>query len=305
MHSFDLELLPKQLLKEQILWEHTIPRTPLRGVLYNLRLMSSRNMLSTADSPVLEKVLNAIRSPYGLASSQLQPAEILGIISQVEAGFSLPSKGTHKQAQMMRKHGDRPHSDLTQELGKLLDSSFSNMSSLPCSVHLSVDIRQCAKNKCWGSWDLSCLRALTVTILSLVHANTNLTLSYITENRLAFIEVSTEDNMASVMHKLQSVSQTAEKLRPEKVLRWGREVKHSDLVLCVTASSGLDSKDEILAELEQARADEVKVKFIYWAMASQHMEVPASDKNYPNILDIWGWSADSTRIIQAFAKDFF
>ena len=186
-----------------------------------------------------------------------------------------------------------------------LDSSSMNVPKLPCKVHICVDI-QSDKNQCWGAWNLSCLRAVSLTIFSLLHADTDLTVSYYKQNRLKFIDVSARDSMATILGKLTEKAETSNKVKPEAVLRWSRESPGTtDLVTVVTDSNVITSTADIWAELEQAKVDDIKVKFIHWALASRELEVSPHSDNYPNTLGITGWSQDSTRIIQTFAKDFY
>ena len=258
--------------------------------------------LGSDQSPALKSVLFSLRDPLALASSKLQPAEILGILNQVEAGF----RGPNNQKKGVPKY--YPSQELVQELTRTLHSSFSNVTEMPGSVHVAVDTLQCARHKCWGAWNLSCLRAVSVTILSLVHSKMDVTVSYFTNEGVAFIEVSTSDSVTSLVEKLREVSKSGGRVRPEAVLRSDREAgRAKDLVLCVTASDIVqqEAKEEVWAELLQARVNEEKVKFLYWALSSKHLENPVKNPNFSNMLELYGWSPDSTRIIQAFARDFF
>lgn len=269
--------------------------------------MAFKGFLSSEESVVKKKVEAVLRDRHALRASKLQPAEILGILTQVEAGFALSPSGTHATAHQRRVPRLKPHPDLEKELAKMLDSSSMNVPKLPCKVHICVDI-QSDKNQCWGAWNLSCLRAVSLTIFSLLHADTDLTVSYYKQNRLKFIDVSARDTMDTILGKLTEKAGTASKVQPEGLLRWNREsggTRPTDLVMIVTDSNILASPDDIWAELEQAKVDNIRVKFIHWALASKELEVSPHNENFPNTLGITGWSQDSTRIIQAFAKDFF
>ena len=306
-HTFDLDLVGTELLKDESIWEHCIGRTSLRGVLSRLRQMTSKGFLATEESPVKKKVLAVLRDKHALRASKLQPAEILGILTQVEAGFALSPGGEHAAAHLKRVPQFKSHSDLEKELAKMLDSSAINVAKLPCKVHICVDI-QSNKNRCWGAWNLGCLRAVSLTLFSLLQADTELTVSYYKRDRLKFIEFSARDSMATILAKLTEKAVTATKVSPEGLLRWSRERPGTtDLVMVVTDSNVLTTTevDDIWAEMEQARVNDIKVKFIHWALASKKLEVSPTNENYPNILGITGWSPDSMRIIQTFARDLF
>lgn len=273
--------------------------------------MTSKGLLHLLNSPVLRLVLCSLRDRLALSSSQLQPSEILGVLTQVEADFKLPH-GKHSEFHKKYVPQHSPHPELKKELMKTLEASFSNVAPVGGRVHVAVDTRQCANVSCWGAWDLSCFKAISVTVLSLLHANMDLTLSYFTEDSLGFIEVSTRDEVGSIMEKLKKASEASSRGRvsPEKVLRWNGEERQGqgkELVLCITASDILKEEvtQGIWAQMAQARVNEVEIKFIYWALACKKLEMTVSNENYPNIIDLWGWSPDSTRIIQAFAEDLF
>ena len=273
--------------------------------------MTCKGFLSTEESPVRKKVESVLRDRHALRASNLQPAEILGVLAQLEVGFAL-SPGTHKPAHERRVPKCRPHPSLEKELARMLEASSMNVAKLPCKVHICVDI-QSNKYQCWGAWNLHCLRAVSLTIFTLLHADTDLTVSFYQEKgkgRLEFIDVSPRDSMATILEKLTEKAVTASKVPPEEVLKWSRESgarcgATADLVMVITDSNLLASREDIWAELEQARVNDIKVKFIYWALASKFLDVNPTNENYPNILGIAGWSPDSIRIIQAFAKDFF
>ena len=57
--------------------------------------------------------------------------------------------------------------------------------------------------------------------------------------------------------------------------------------------------------MEQFRADENNVKFVYWALHSKKVHPGIRNPVNPNMLDIAGFSSDVRRILQACAKDCF
>ena len=267
--------------------------------------MTCNGFLSTEESPVMTKVLSVLKDRHALKASNLQPAEILDILTQLEVGFSLSPGGIHTAMYQRKVPKSRPHLSLEKELAKMLDSAFINVAKLPCKVHICVDIRS-PNNRCWGSWNLHCLRAVSLTIFTLLHADTDLTVSFYKGSRLELIEVNTRDTMATILGKLTEKAVTSSKVQPECLLKWNREKRAStDLVMVVTDHNVLASPEDIWAELEQAKVDDIKVKFIYWALACKELDVSPTNENFPNLIGIAGWSPDSIRIIQAFAKDFF
>ena len=63
-------------------------------------------------------------------------------------------------------------------------------------------------------------------------------------------------------------------------------------------------REELWTELELYRNTVCPVKHIYMALSSKSLFPTVANKTNPFMFDIYGWGQDSTRIIQAFAKEF-
>jgi len=306
-HSFDVESLPTKLLSDARVWEHAISRLPVRMVLTRLKAMAKRGFLTDPNSSVLEKVLQSIKDPLALTASKLQPADILTIIAQVESVWEHPPTAAHR----VKAGGENyvkiasPHESLLIELNKMMMSSMSNVLKVPCSVLVCVDCRPCIKRGCWGVWSLKVVRAISLTILALVKGGADLTLTTLGEDRvMQQLQVNNTDTVDTLANRLENVRGAV--LDPALLMRWARESnKKADLVMCMTSSHQEVDRKGLVTELELYRNTVFNVKHIYMALASKTITPPVAVQSDPNMLDISGWGPDSTRIIQAFAKDAF
>ena len=57
--------------------------------------------------------------------------------------------------------------------------------------------------------------------------------------------------------------------------------------------------------MEQFRADQNNVKFVYWALHCKKVHPGIRNPGNPNMLDLAGFSSDAKRILQAYAQDCF
>ena len=183
-HSFDLETVSTELRSHSRVWEHALPRTPLRSVLANLKVMTKKNFLSQENHPVLVKLLDMLRDQIALIASKLDPLEILEILAQTERNWELPSSGSQKHKKSFEdnvpKH--KPHPFVAQELNRMMTSSFLCVPKVPMSMILCIDVKSDLKGECYGCWNLTISRALSVFILSMIHASTDLTVIYCSED---------------------------------------------------------------------------------------------------------------------------
>jgi len=306
-HSFDVESLPTKLLSNARVWEHAISRLPVRMVLSRLRAMAKRGFLTNPNSPVLEKVLQSIKDPLALASSKLQPSDILTMIAQVESVWEHPPTAAHKAKAGGEGYVkiESPHESLVIGLNKMMMSSMSNVPKVPCSVLVCVDCRPSINRGCWGVWSLKVVRAVSLTILTLMKGGADLTLTTLGEDKvMQQLQVNNTDTVDTLANRLEKVKGAV--LDPALLMRWAREAnKKADLVICMTSSHQEVDREGLVTELELYRNTLCNVKHIYMSLASKTISPPVASKTDPNMLDISGWGPDSTRIIQAFAKDFF
>ena len=162
-HSFDVDSLPSHLLASPAVWEAGIARLPLRRTLHHLHAMARRGLLSSPDSAVLTRLLQALSSPLALKASQLQPGEIQASLTQAERRWApLPGRGAEVPTIPC------PHPTLITSLEHILHSSFTNVPQACGRVLLLLDTRPTlASNSCWGAPGLSCSKAAALTILGL------------------------------------------------------------------------------------------------------------------------------------------
>jgi len=316
-HSFDIECVPTHLRKYSKVWEHALIRTPLRGVLTYLRLMTKYNFLSQPNSPVLTKLLTILQDNIALKASQLDPLDILGVLVQVQSAWSLPSPGVHKSQHENRVPKHRPHPYVAEELQNMLNSSFQCVSKLPMSMILCIDVSpSLLDGGCYGAHGLKIPRALAVLILSLLHSDTDLTVVYCKKVStgtgtviVTTLPASTADSIEEVQLKIAELCTDVEAVAadPVEVCDWVRRTRgHVDIITCATHSHVEKVMVRALAEeMKKFRTANRAVKFIYWALHCRKFKTDIRDPNNPNMLDIAGWSADIKRIIQAFGKDLF
>lgn len=306
-HSFDVESLPSHLLNHAKVWEHAISRLPMRGVLSHLRLMNKRGFLTNESSPVLQKVLLSMKDPLALAASKLQPADILSVIAQVEVLWEHPPTAAHRAK--MQSPGyvkpPTPHHSLLTGLQKMLVSSMSHVPKVPCSVVVCVDCRPNITKGCWGIWSLKVVKAMSLTILSLMKGGADITLTTLGEDKLMKqLPLNITDTVEILSSRLEKVKGGV--IDPALLMRWAREgSKRADLVICMTDSHAEVDREQLWTELEVYRNTVCPVKHIYMSLSSKTLVPTVASKTDPYMLDICGWGQDSTRIIQAFAKDCF
>eukprot|EP00092_Neocalanus_flemingeri_P009403 GFUD01010117.1.p1 GENE.GFUD01010117.1~~GFUD01010117.1.p1 ORF type:complete len:531 (+),score=150.68 GFUD01010117.1:47-1639(+) len=306
-HSFDIDCLPTHLLNHAKVWEHALSRLPVRGVLSHLRTMSKRGFLSSDTSPVLMKVLQSIRDPLALAASKLQPADILTVIAQTEACWEHPPTPAHRTKTQSPAYVKipSPHHSLVTGLHKMLVSSLSHVPKVPCSVLVCVDCRPTIVKGCWGLWSLKAVKAMSLNILALMKGGADVTLTTIGEDKLMQqLQLNTTDTVDSLANRLEKVKGGT--IDPALLMSWAREgSKKADLVICMTDSHSEVEREELWTELELYRNTVCHVKFIYCALSSRSLFPSVANKSDPFMIDICGFGPDSTRIIQAFAKECF
>jgi len=306
-HSFDIDCLPTHLLNHAKVWEHALSRLPVRGVLAHLRSMAKRGFLSSDSSPVLGKVLQSIRDPLALAASKLQPAEILTVIAQVEACWEHPPTPAHRSKAEAASYVKipSPHHILNAGLQKMLVSSMLQVPKVVCSVLVSIDCRPTITKGCWGLWSLKAVKAMSLTILTLMKGGADVLLTTLGEDRvMQQLQVNMVDTVDTLASRLEKVDGGV--MDPALVLSWAREAsKKVDLVIYMTDSHSEVEREQLWTEVEQYRNTVCPVKVVYMALSSKSLFPPVANKTDPHMLDISGWGPDSTRIIQAFAKDSF
>ena len=313
-HSFDIESVQPNLRVHAQVWEHALVRTPLKVVLINLKSLNNYNLLSNEQDPVLKKVLNIFNDNHALINSKLKPLEILEYIATVEAGWDVPQPGIkHKDKITKRVPKHKPHPSLLSGMETMMRSSFINISPRPMSMFLHLDTSEWfgTLGKCFGSWNLSMTRALSVLILSLLQAGTDLNIIYSTgtnnnDTKFNKLVVTRDMSVEEVETKLSSVQGRSSVLDPAKMLRHIREKQgQTNIVVSVTGSYEKLDRHELWASMEQFKVEGNNLKYVYWAMNRKEMIPGVRNTSNHNMLDICGWSPDVMRIIQAFGTDCF
>lgn len=309
-HSFDMESVPTHLRRYSRIWEHALARMPLRGVLSNLRTMASNNFLSSEDAPLLPKLVNILRDPILLRASNLDPLEILVILGQAEAGWKLPDRGVliHKEPVKKRVPHHTLHASVLQELRNMLATSLTIVPKMsPLTMVVCVDTRSSLTDESFGCWALSISRSLSVTLLSLLHAGADIRLVSMAPESFPPIPLSVGDTIEAVTARLEALPRSGQTIDPSKLLTWVRQTQGKvDLVLLATHSTNpVEDRIGLWVQMEQFRADENNVKFVYWALHSKKVHPGIRNPGNPNMLDIAGFSSDVRRILQACAKDCF
>ena len=312
-HSFDTECVPTHLRGHLPVFEAALVRMPLRGVLTQLRVMTSLNFLTADNNPILVKLQTILEDPVALRASQLQPAEILGVLVQAECGWALPAQSrpqgpeiAHREKEKKRVPSQKPHVSVIQSLKSMLNSSLPLVSKAPMSMVVCVDTRNSLQDCCYGAWTLSISRALSTLLLSLLHAETDLRLVYMTPE-VTPVPLNKSETVEAVQTRLEALPQN-NSMDPVAVLRWVRASLGSvDLVLVATHSRDqLADSAGLGAAMEQFRQDGSNLKLVYWALHSKKLEPgKIAGEDNPNILDLSGWCPDVKRIIQAFGLNYF
>jgi len=309
-HSFDMACVPTHLRRHTRVWEQALVRMPLQGVLTNIRAMTRSNFLSSEGAPVLVKLINILRDPIALRASNLDPLEILVALAQAEVGWKLPDRGVpnHKETIKKRVPQYTLHSSVLQELRNMLATSLTFVPKMtPVKMVVCVDTRNSLTDESFGCWGLSISRSLSVTLLSLLHAGADIRLVTMTPEGPAPIALGVLDTIESVSARLEALPRSTQVIDPSKLLTWVRQSHGKvDLVLLATHSTNpVEDRTGLWAQMEQFRADQNNVKFVYWALHCKKVHPEIRNPGNPNMLDIAGFSSDAKRIMQAFAKDCF
>ena len=174
-----------------------------------------------------------------------------------------------------------------------------------CSVLVSIDCRPTITKGCWGLWSLKAVKAMSLTILTLMKGGADVLLTTLGEDRvMQQLQVNMVDTVDTLASRLEKVDGGV--MDPALVLSWAREAsKKVDLVIYMTDSHSEVEREQLWTEVEQYRNTVCPVKGVYMALSSKSLFPPVANKTDPHMLDISGWGPDSTRIIQAFAKDSF
>ena len=153
---------------------------------------------------------------------------------------------------------------------------------------------------------VSISRSLSTLLLSLLHAETDLRLVYMTPE-VTPVPLNKSETVEAVQTRLEALPQN-NSMDPVAVLRWVRASLGSvDLVLVATHSRDqLADSAGLGAAMEQFRQDGSNLKLVYWALHSKKLEPgKIAGEDNPNILDLSGWCPDVKRIIQAFGLNYF
>jgi len=306
-HSFDIDILPSELLSQPRVWEHAVHRLPMTRVLDHLKTMARKGYLSSQSHPVLNQVLQCIRDPLALTASRLQPAEILSVLARVESSFAEPPAARKENNQNIRIPA--PHPSLVEGLSRMMNNSFNNVPKTigtPHKILVCIDCRPgLFEHGCWGSWSLKCSKAAAVTILSLKASGADMTLITMeSDNKVTRIPVDDEDSVSSLVEKWRIVLEPRV-VDPSYILSWSREEneKFSSIVIITDSHTHLE-KERVWRELETYRnINSQTVRMTFIALACK--ELCLADQTDPGMLDIAGWGPDLVRVLLAFVRECF
>jgi len=311
LHSFDIDILPTEQLKEAAVWEAGLLRLPLNRLLDYLKSLARRDFLSNPDSGVLKVVLDKLNNPttldQALRASKLTAAQILIHHTKVsEAWKPLPGQPKEKLGTI--------HPTLVKALDDLLHRSLNMPSNkrVEGKVLVAIDCRPTlAKNNCWGQDSLSCARAAAASLLSLKAEGATLEVVTSVKRPPGIVEVGlgigNEDRLGEAISAFTSV-QEPKLVEPSEIVAWARERgKVFDMILVISDSCTV-VKAGLKEELIKYREEVGKVKFVYSVLGSKSMDpglssVAVDEDGVPKMLDILGWAVNYVPILQAFLAD--
>jgi len=313
-HSFDMDIIPTEQLKEAAVWEAGLVGLPLDRLLAYLKSLARRDFLSNPDLGVFKVVLNKLKNPttldQALRASNLTAAQILIHHTKVsEAWKPLPGQPKEKLGAV--------HPTLVEALDDLLHRSLNIPSKVRVvgKVLVAIDCRPTlAKNNCWGQDSLSCARAAAASLLSLKAEGATLEVvtSVKKQSGPGIVEVGLgigdEDRLGEAVSAFTSV-QEPKLVDPSEVVAWARERgKEFDMILVISDSCTV-VKEGLKEELIKYRKEVGKVKFVYSVLGSKSMDpglsqVAVEGDGVPKMLDIMGWAVNYVPILQAFMEDY-
>jgi len=315
LHSFDMDLIPTEQLKEAAVWEAGLLRLPLDRLLTYLKSLARRDFLSNPDSGVFQVVLDKLKHKnptaldQALKASNLTASQILIHHTKVsEAWKPLPGQPKEKLGTV--------HPTLVEALDNLLHRSLNIPSKVRVvgQVLVAIDCRPTlAKNNCWGQDGLSCARAAAASLLSLKAEGATLEVvtSVKKQSGPGIVEIGLgigdEDRLGEAVSAFTSV-QEPKAVDPSEVVAWARERgKGFDMILVISDSCTV-VKEGVKEELIKYRKEVGKVKFVYSVLGSKSMDpglshVAVEEDGVPKMLDIMGWAVNYVPILQAFLAD--
>jgi len=310
-HSFDIDILPTEQLKEAAVWEEGLDKLPLKRLLDHLKALARRDFLSDPNSGVFKVVLrkldvekNPTATDKALRNSKLTPAQILIHHNKVsEAWKPLPGQPKEKLGTI--------HPDLVKALDKLLQRSLNLQSKarVEGKVLVAIDCRPTlAKNNCWGQEGLSCARAAAASLLTLKAQGATLEVVTSVKRPPGIIEVGLGIGDGTRIGEAETAFTTVQEpklVEPSEIVAWARERgKVFDMILVISDSCTV-VKPGLKEELIKYREEVGMVKFVYSVLGSKSMDpgvssVAVEEEGVPRMLDIMGWGVNYVPILQAF-----
>jgi len=302
-HSFDIDMIPSELLQYPQVWVAAIEQSPLHRVLFHLKAMTLRGTLAKDTSPVLNQVIELFQVPLALKTSNLQPSQILLYHHLARAGWQHPpvrSKAA-KEKKMPSRQLQLPGPKLLTELNDLMKGAFKNVPKMPDKkVLVIVDTRQSMRTSpCWQAWVVPSAEAASMTCLSLVASGCEVTLTTILpKERWESIPLSSADDMKTLCKKMME----AEGGVSDPVVI-SSQVKY-DMIISISDKVGKVVKKRLWEDL-QAYRDQLGInsRFVYLATSSSSVKIANPADN--QMLDIAGWTPQVVQVLLAYlAEDF-
>ena len=115
--------------------------------------------------------------------------------------------------------------------------------------------RNCLTKEVFGCWSLTISRALSVTLLSLLHAGTDIRCVSMTTEGPVPIPLCVNDTIEAVTTRLEALPRSQQVIDPSKLLAWVRQTQGKvDMVLLATHSTN-PVEDKVSNEIVKLQSE--------------------------------------------------
>ncbi|KAL0275412.1 UNVERIFIED_CONTAM: hypothetical protein PYX00_003266 [Menopon gallinae] len=317
-----LDHVPPSMLKNREIWSVLIGNLPLRVLINNLERLGYLGFLQP-ESPLVPRVLDALRNERLIAESRLHPAEVFVALKKYE----MSSRYVAVEAAKKRKerNGSGPVTTETTPPPKPNVQILMAMKELfipTCKLLAPTGLRYMVtlhmKPFGWHGWErcfhgvkLMLLEAGLVTALSLLHADRNVdvyrpfktdTLTYLP------IKLTTDMTVESALGVCMWPQPELPTYNPSSEIDWAKENnKQYDVFISIMARYNKTDSYLINKCLDSYRQsmNVPNAKVIILRLRSQSESAQASVVDHPGVLDIVGFDENVPRIIEAFSRGAF
>jgi len=303
--GLEFQSIPTGLLHSQQVWGAWVETMSVRQALNHLKSLSRRGFLKDANSHVLVKLIEMMKKPLAAVSANLQPAELVSIVNQVSHGWSPPPGASFPAC-------PAPHPSLTTALQALLPGSLQTVAKTGGNILVAIDTRpQMRTQGCWGLHSLRCNRATATILLSLMAADSNLTVA-----ATSSVEGTGRLQQIVMEREVQTLESIDEKLEPTsgglvtlpQLFHFAathiesQEFNKFDSIIVINHSDQRYPEDEVTLFIQGFK--NVTYKFIFCGLANKSPKLPETMTD-PDILEICGWDPTIVRAIQSFSSKLF